>query len=197
MDVLKTLFSSGLRVRALSHFFLHPGEEFHVRGLAAALGESSGNLTRELSNLEQAGLLRSRAVGNQKHYSLLSECPIHDDLRNIVLKMTGAGEELRKALLKLPGIEIAFIHGSFAAGDAHAESDIDVMIIGDVGDRELAPLAAKVEKKLRREVNYTTFTREEAEKRIGKKGDFVHESFSGARALLIGDPNDGLFRTAE
>ena len=191
---LKRLFSSSLRVNALSHFFMHPGESFHVRGIAAILEESAGTLARELINLEAAGVLASRAVGNQKRYSLCKDSPIHDDLRNMFLKTTGAGEELRKALQKLPGVELAFIYGSFASGEAHPTSDIDLMLIGDVSDRELAPSVARVERLLGREVNYTVYTREEARKRLGRKGDFVHEILSGCRIVVIGEADDGLLR---
>lgn len=191
---LKRLFSSSLRVKALSHFFMHPGESFHVRGIAGILEESAGTLARELTNLEAAGVLASRAVGNQKRYSLCKDSPIHDDLRNIFLKTTGAGEELRKALQKLPGVELAFIYGSFASGDAHPASDIDLMVIGDVSDRKLAPPVARVERLLGREVSYTVYAREEARKRLGRKGDFVHEIFSGRRIVVIGGADDGLFR---
>jgi len=191
---LKRLFSSSLRVKALSHFFMHPGESFHVRGLAGILEESAGTLARELANLEAAGVLASRAVGNQKRFSLRKSCPIHDDLRNIFVKTTGAGEELRKALEKLPGVELAFVYGSFASGDAHPDSDIDLMVIGDVSDRELAPSVARVERLLGREVNYTACTRHEAVRSRGGEGDFLHEVFSGSKVLLIGDPDDGLLR---
>jgi predicted nucleotidyltransferase len=190
--VLKRLFSSGLRVKMLSHFFLHPGESAYVRELAGSLGESPGTVTRELTNLQEAGVLRSEKIGNQRHYSLDATCPILEDLRSMFLKTTAAGDGLRKALAGLDGVEVAFIYGSFARGDAHGNSDIDLMVVGDVGDRELAPLVARVEKRLHREINYTAYTRAEALRRLGKKGDFIHEVFSGPRIVLIGKADDRL-----
>lgn len=53
---LKCLFSSELRVKVLSHFFFHPGEDFHIRRLASVLKEPPGTLARELSHLEKAGI---------------------------------------------------------------------------------------------------------------------------------------------
>lgn len=194
--VLKRLFSSGLRVKVLSHFFLHPGESAYVRELAGALGESPGTVTRELTNLQEAGVLRSEKIGNQRHYSLDATCLILDDLRGVFLKTTGAGDGLRKALAELEGVEVAFIYGSFAKGDAHGKSDIDLMVVGDVGDRELAPVVARVEKRLRREINYTTYTRAEAAKRLGQKGDFIHEVLSGPRIVLIGKTDDRLLQAS-
>jgi len=193
---LKYLFSSELRVKILSHFFFHPGETFHVRGLAAELGESAGTVSRELARLEKAGILRSTPVGNQKRYSPRKDSPILDDLCNIFLKTAGAGAQLRTAMEKISGVELAFIYGSYARGDAHAQSDVDLMIIGDVSDRELAPAVARIEVRLKRQINYIFYTRREAKKGAVKKGEFIHEALSGPRIVLLGDRDDGLFRAA-
>ena len=182
---LKLLFSSKLRVKILSHFFFHPGESRHVRRLASELGEHAGVVGRELKNLEKAGVLTSRPLGNQKHYSLESGSTIHDELRSIFLKTSGASAELRDALKKRNDIESAFIYGSYASGEAHANSDIDLMVIGDVSDRELAPLIARVERRVGRQINYSLYTRREIDERIKKKGDFVHEVFSRPKSMLI------------
>ena len=190
--ILKRLFSSRLRVSVLSYFFMNPGESFHIRSLATILGESAGNLARELNNLEEAGLVQSRAVGNQKHFSLREDSPIHEDMRNLFLKTVGAGGEIRDLLSNLDGIELAFLFGSFASGEAHGSSDIDVMIIGEINDRELAPLMAELEGRLHREINYMIYSRGEVEKRIKQEGDFVYEVFRGPRIILIGQSDDGL-----
>jgi len=194
---LKALFSSGLRVKVLDHFFFHPGEEFYVRRLAGELDQPVGTVARELAGLERTGLLASRRVGNQKHYRLCEDCPILDDLRNIFLKTSGASAELHRVLQKIPGVELAFLYGSYASGEAHVASDLDLMIVGTLLDRDLAPAVARVERRLRREINYTVYPRDEAEKRLGRKGDFVCEVFTGPRILLIGSERDRLFRTAQ
>lgn len=182
---LKLLFSSNIRVRILSHFFFHPGESYHVRHLADELGEHAGAVGRELKNLERAGILKSRSVGNQKHYSPEPRSPILEELRRIFLKTSGASAQLRDALKKRKDIECAFIYGSFASGDAHVNSDIDVMVVGGVSDRELAPIIARTERRVGREINYSLFTRQEIDQRKGNKGDFVHEVFAGPKLMLI------------
>jgi predicted nucleotidyltransferase len=195
-STLKRLFSSKLRVRVLSHLFFHPGETFHVRGLATELAESPGSVGRELAHLDKAGILSCRSVGNQKHYALREDSPILDDLRNIFLKTAGAGSELRATLEKIAGIELVFIYGSYVSGEAHAASDIDLMVIGDVSDRELAPAVARVERRLKRQIDYALYTRSEAEKRSGAKGEFVREVLAGPKIVLIGSPDDRVFRVA-
>jgi predicted nucleotidyltransferase len=195
--ILKGLFSSSLRVKILSHFFSHPGETFHVRRIAKVLDEPAGTVARELRHLERTAVLTSKAVGNQKHYSLREDLPIAEELSIIFLKTTGAGAELRAALSRLARVELAFIYGSFASGDAHASSDVDLMVIGNVSNRELAPVIARVERRLGREVNYTLFKRREIERRLGREGDFVYEVLVGPKILLIGDMSDGLLAAAE
>ncbi|MBI5598310.1 MAG: nucleotidyltransferase domain-containing protein [Deltaproteobacteria bacterium] len=193
---LKYLFSSKLRVKVLSHFFFHPGEDFYIRHLASVLKEPPGTLARELSHLEKAGILKHEMIGKQKHYSLQKDSPIVYDLMNIFLKTSGAGAEIKAALGKIPGIELAFIYGSYASGEAAATSDIDLMIIGEATYREVAPIVSHIERRLNREINYTIYTRSEAEKRFGQKGDFVHEVLSGPRIMLIGKVDDRLLQAA-
>lgn len=192
--MLKRLFSSKLRVKVLSHFFFHPGEAFHVRGLAAEIEESAGSVARELAHLKEAGILASESVGNQKRFRLREDNPILEDLHGLFLKTSGASAELKEALEKIGSVEVAFLYGSYASGEAHAASDIDLMVIGEVSDRELAPAVAGVERRLKRHINYTLYTRAEAERRLGKKGEFVHEVLAGPKIVLVGDANDRLLR---
>lgn len=93
-DVLKSLFSSTLRIKVFSHYFAHPGESFYVRELAEILGEFAGNVARELKNLEQSGLLNSTTRGERKYYALNSSSPIIDDLRSIFQKTVDFENEL-------------------------------------------------------------------------------------------------------
>ncbi len=195
-SLLKTLFSSELRIGILSHFFFHPGETIHVRGLASFLGEPAGTVARELAKLEKGGFLCSHAVGNQKHYSLDEDNAILEDLRNIFLKVSGAGFALKGDLEGMFGVEIAFIFGSYAEGRADASSDLDLMIVGDADEKVLAPIIAAIEGRLARPINYVLYPRDEVATRLGRKGDFVHEVFSGRRLLLIGNENDPLLKAS-
>jgi hypothetical protein len=68
------------------------------------------------------------------------------------------------------------------------------MIIGGVSERELAPALRTIERNLGRDVNCTIYSKREVMKRIGKRGDFVHEVFAGPKNLLLGSPDDGLFK---
>ncbi|HEV3023555.1 MAG TPA: nucleotidyltransferase domain-containing protein, partial [Pirellulales bacterium] len=87
---------------------------------------------RELARLERGGLVSVTRVGNRKHYRANPHSPIFSELRGLVLKTTGMVEPLRRALSAHPGkVRAAFIYGSIAKGEDRANSDVDVMVIGD------------------------------------------------------------------
>ncbi len=103
---------------------------------------------------------------------------------------------LREVLQPLRGIELAVLYGSFAKGEATSRSDLDLMIIGSVTDRALAPVLAKAEESLGREVAYTRYTREEARERIKKRSSVVRTVLAGSTVLVLGNNNDELFALA-
>jgi predicted nucleotidyltransferase len=163
--------------------------------MASAVDEPAGTVGRELANLESVGIIVSAKVGNQKHYSIDERSPICGELRNLFLKTSGVGAAIRSEIERLEGLEIVFIYGSFASGEAHAASDIDLMIVGDIPDKSLAPAMARTERNLGRVINYTLYRRGEVEDRLGHEGDFINEVFTGPKIILIGSADDRLLRT--
>jgi len=193
--ILKSLFSSDTRIKVLSHFFLHPGESYYLRQLEKLLKIPGGQLRRELLNLEDIQLLISSKEGNQKRYSINKDFSLYDELKNIFLKTTSAGDIIRESLSRLKGIELAFIYGSFAKGGEHPGSDIDIMIVGRVSDKEISRIISNVEKRLKRMVNYSLYERKEVKARLKKKDNFIFTVFNEPHIILIGSKNDELFRT--
>jgi len=193
--ILKALFSSETRIKVLSHFFLHPGESFYLRQMEKLLGIPVGQLGRELLNLEKIQLLTSCLEGNQKRYSINRNFSLYKELKNIFLKTAGAGDAIRESLSELKGVELAFIYGSFAKGEEHPGSDMDVMIVGDVPDREASRVISRAERRLKRTVNYSLYERKEVNARIKKKDNFILTVFSEPHIILLGNENDELFRT--
>jgi hypothetical protein len=48
--MLKSLFTSSVRVKLFKHFFLHPNDEFFIRQLTRDLNEQVNAIRRELEN---------------------------------------------------------------------------------------------------------------------------------------------------
>jgi predicted nucleotidyltransferase len=90
----------------------------------------------------------------------------------------------------LPGIEEAFLYGSYARGDERATSDLDLMIVGSVDQEALSEQITNAERDLGRDVNPTTYDRDELE-RLRREGDlFVESVWRGPRIQLLPTASD-------
>jgi predicted nucleotidyltransferase len=88
-------------------------------------------------------------------------------------------------LARVEGIEEAQLYGSFARNQQDQASDIDLLIVGkpEMGDLEEA--LRTLERRLRREINYTLLTREEFESRLKKKDPFIADVWQNKRIDLL------------
>ena len=63
--MLKKLFISKVRVSILKTYLLDLKASFHIRELVRELDEEINAVRRELINLEEAGILKSKKDGNK------------------------------------------------------------------------------------------------------------------------------------
>lgn len=116
--------------------------------------------------------------------------PLFAELRGLVVKTTGIVPELRKVLEKVPGIDLAFVFRSVAAGTAKAESDVDVMLIGTAGLRKVSSALRGVSERLGREINPHCLTVEEWRLKKTKKDAFVNRVLSEPKFWLKGGDDE-------
>ena len=195
-SVLRTLLGSETRAKLLVQFVLHPDQAFHVRELERLLDEPAGNLLRDLRRLHAIRLLEAERIGNQVRYSLHRTHPLYEDLQRVVLKTVAGDAVLKEALHPVKGVELAFLYGSFVKGEATTRSDLDLMVIGDVSERELASAVARAERTLGREVSYARYTRAEARKKAQRRDSFLQRVLTGPRIVFVGSAKDELFQVA-
>lgn len=188
--MLQKLFSSRVRVEILSAFLMNPERELYLREVARLTGEDYKNVSMELRNLEEIGLLSSRNEGNLKYFSLNKEFVIYEELKSIFMKTKGAVGILREAVSTKRDIDYAFIYGSFATGEERAESDIDLMVIGRISLEEVLALIRGPEEKLSREINVSLYDLQEIRKRVKDHDPFIMEVLGGSKIMLIGDENE-------
>ena len=188
--MLRKLFSSRVRVEILSVFLMNPERELYLREVERLTGEDYKNVSMELRNLEEIGLLSSRNEGNLKYFSLNKEFVIYEELKSIFIKTKGAVGILREAVSTKRHIDYAFIYGSFATGEERAESDIDVMVIGGISLEEVLPLIRGPEEKLSREINVSLYGLQEIRKRVKDRDPFIMEVLEGSTIMLAGDEDE-------
>jgi predicted nucleotidyltransferase len=184
--MLETLFSSRVRAKLLTAFFLSPGIEQNAWGLSRSLKENYSVIWKELNRLERLGILTRKPIGNSKAYQVNPECPIAPELRSIIMKTEGLGSVIRKKLNELGNLKEAYIYGSFASGEANEHSDIDLMVLGEVNLEGLARLVAEAEKELNRPINYVIFSEKEWEDKLAKEEPFAVNVEQSPKIMLVG-----------
>ena len=190
--MLETLFITKSRIRQdlLTLFFTNPSKRYYLRELQRMLGYSAGSIRRELLRFQKDNLFTTQKVGNLLYYRLNTTHPLFKELKSIVSKTVGVEGSLRKALSSVKKIKTAFIYGSFASKKQKADSDIDLMIIGNPDVSTLNEKISRLEKKLEREITITTYSRDEYKTKRKMKSGFILELLKNPKILLVGSEDD-------
>ena len=106
-----------------------------------------------------------------------------------MLKTSGLSDVLKSALTDRR-IRVAFVFGSIASGEEKADSDVDLMVIGQLGLRDLSRLLSGIEEKIGREVNPHVLPEEGFRKRIRAKEHFVSSVMESPKIFVIGSQRE-------
>lgn len=189
MNRLAELLSSRARAEIFRLLFSGTGEELHVREIERRSGLNDSTLRQELRKLVRLDLVQSRRDSNRVYYRAKTESPLYPEIRNLVLKTSGLSDVLKSAL-KDKRIRVAFVFGSIARGEEKAGSDVDLMVIGQLGLRDLSRLLSSIEEKIGREVNPHVLREEEFQKRIQTKEHFVSSVMEAPKLFIIGSQRE-------
>jgi predicted nucleotidyltransferase len=163
----------GVRQKVLAATLTRPEKWWYLSELAEFLHTRPSSLQRELRSLEQTGILQQRKDGRRTYFKAETRSPIFRELRSIFEKTLGLIPTLRIALRPFANrIVCALVYGSIAHREEHPASDIDLMVIGNVGLGDLAPSLRKVEKRLGREVNVTNYSVDEFRRKVAEPDHF-------------------------
>jgi len=156
---LLPLLRSRLQADMLALVLLSPGREWTLTELAACAGAPVTTAQREITRAEEAGVITSRRLGNVRLITADPRSPLTAPLTELLLRSFGPRQVLAGLLAGLPGIESAWIYGSWAARYAgepgRAPADLDVLVIGSPDRSALDDALDQAERRLAREVNVT------------------------------------------
>jgi uncharacterized protein len=185
MNRLAELLSSRARAEIFRLLFSGMGVELHVREMERRSGLNDSTLRQELRKLVRLDLVQSRKDSNRVYYRAKTESPLYPEIRALVLKTIGLSDLLKSAL-RDKRIRMAFVFGSIARGEEKAGSDVDLMVIGQLGLRDLSRLLSGIEEKIGREVNPHVLRDEEFRKRIREKEHFVSRVMEAPKIFVTG-----------
>jgi len=190
--MLETLYISKSKIRRdlLVLFFTNPYQKYYLRELERILGYSAGSIRRELLKFQKDDLFKTEKAGNMLYYQLNTKHPLYRELKSIVAKTVGLEARIRIALSSIEGLRTAFIYGSYAKNQENITSDIDLFIIGDIDEDKLVSEIGRIEKELKREVNYSLYSKDDFQKKKKKKDPFIMDVIKNPKIFLIGNEDD-------
>lgn len=175
------------REAVIGLLFTGPTMGLHVREIARRTGFSAPTVARELRMLEAVGVVTSEAIGRQVSYRANPACAIYPELQSIAVKTWGLRGRVGTAISSLEGIAAAFIYGSFAAGQAHPTSDVDVIVIGTVDYAVLSEAMSRVSRDVGRSVNAKLYRTGEWSRKLAENNSFLTAVTSGPKLFLVGN----------
>jgi len=124
---------------------------------------------------------------NQLVYSINTKSPIYEELRSIMRKTFGISDVVADELRPFGDrISEAFVFGSIARDTERPESDVDLMIVGDVELFELAPALAKMEAIFARRIDLNLYSPEEWRRLSGDR--VIRTILASERMNVISKP---------
>jgi len=179
------------RTAILSLLYGHADESFYVRQLVRETGAGNGAIQREVRLLTDAGLIVRRAVGRQIYYQANRKSPVFSELRGLVLKTSGVHDVLRAALAPLRDrIKIAFVYGSIAGQKDRADSDVDLMIVGDADLVDIVSRLSSAQKRLRREINPAIYPLPEFRSKLHSGNHFLNSVMRSKKVFIFGSEDE-------
>jgi predicted nucleotidyltransferase len=125
-------------------------------------GPGRGSTQRIVDDLDNAGLLLKKSVGNQNRYSVNKTHPIFPELKNICIKTFGIGDTVKVAIQAfLPDIDLAFIFGSMVKGSERPDSDVDFLVVGDFDTIDMIAALEDAETRIGRTIHLNHYPRDE------------------------------------
>jgi len=140
----------------LAELYLHPDREYSLSKLADQLGVSVKTIHHEADRLTEAGLVRSRRVGNLRLVGADLTHRLARPLSDLLIATYGPLPVLAELLSGVDGVERAYIYGSWAARHAGepgpVPADLDVLVLGSADLDQLDEIARQARARIGFEV---------------------------------------------
>ena len=148
----------------LAEVFADPSQELTIAELARRTGVLPAVVHREIGRLVSSGVLTDRREGNNRLVKVNPNHPLYGPMAEIIAMTYGPVPVLRSLLQAQPGVDEAFIYGSWAARRCGEPGppprDIDVLVVGDLAIDDLIQVQNDAREQLHSDVNIHRVTAE-------------------------------------
>jgi predicted nucleotidyltransferase len=147
----------------LALLYLHPDKDYSLAEAGAFIGASPKVMHTEADRLVAAGLVHEERRGRARLLRAETGGPVSRPLTDLLAVTYGPLPVLTDLLSGSPGVEEAYIYGSWAArylGEpGPVPRDVDVLVVGSADEDGLYDIARQAERRLEREVNVSQVAR--------------------------------------
>ena len=186
--MLDNLLFGKTRAAVLREIYVNPDRRLSFNELVRRLKSGPGAISRELAKLATAGLISEHREGNQRFVSASTSSPLYAELKTLISKASGAPAFIREALSGLEdSIGLVVIFGSIAAATEHADSDLDVFVVGTAGYSVVTQRMYSIEKRLGRRVQTLYFDAGSAIDRASLRKPSTRSLLAGPKLFVLGD----------
>lgn len=190
--MIEQLFGSKTRVKLLQLFYTNPNRPYFVREITRKIDEQINSVRRELANLQSIGIITSENTNNKLYYEVNQKYEFYPPLLAIfgedgaVKPATDTSEEESGALKALGRVDVALYTGQFTRDD---RSGVDILVVGDINQTQLAKYIAELEKKEGKELRYVVMTMKEFLYRQQLNDRFLGDVFASKKQILVDKEN--------
>lgn len=183
------VFRSEHLLRLLGELFVAERGPVSLAELSRATNVPQTVVSREIDRLESAGLVAARRHGRHRLVEADHASPYFAELRALLVKAVGPPYVIGTSLQAVPGVEAAYIFGSWAAR-FHGQPgpmprDLDVLVVGDVDLDAVYAACRNAEAVLRLDVNPVVRTGTQWER---DDSGFLHEVRHGPLVHVLPTP---------
>jgi hypothetical protein len=140
-------------------FFLNPGNQEYLRGLAQEFDVSTNTVRQELNKLSETGVLSSHEVQNKRFYQVNEKHALFEPIRKVLLRHTGLDSLYEMVIGRLGNLNTVFLTGSLAAGvDGPI---IDLIMVGEINRNYLNQLVPKAEDFIGKKIRVAVYAPDE------------------------------------
>ena len=188
---LADLLFGRTRGAVLALLYGRADQSFYTRQIAREVNARVGAVQRELENLSKVGLILRKTTGSQVFYQVNRDTAIFPEMRALINKTIGIFGVLRSALRPLSKrIVAAFVYGSVAREEETAQSDVDLMVVGEATLDEVLSRLSTAEKGIGRSVNPTVYSVAEFKSKLAARNHFLTSVLKGEKVFLFGEEDD-------
>jgi DNA-binding transcriptional ArsR family regulator len=140
-------------------FFLNPGNQEYLRGLAQDFDVSTNTVRQELNKLSDTGVLTSHEVLNKRYYQVNEQHALFEPIRRVLLRHTGLDSLYEMVISRLGALSTVYLTGALASG---VDSPIiDLIMVGNIDRDYLNQLVPKAENFIGKKIRIAVYAPDE------------------------------------